>query len=128
MLKFSSNALGALALIAGLSVAANADTRYEPYFRTINRCVGGYLVPSGMSCIYAFAACEGSRSQASETRDIHMTMTCRINPDGTCPAAFECARDGSFTHVGEGVASSRPLVCSRGTRNVECRWSDLLQR
>lgn len=36
-------------LVAGLGTVANSDTSYEPYFQSINRCVGGYLVQSGMS-------------------------------------------------------------------------------
>jgi len=78
-----------------------------------------------MSCIYAFAACEGVRG-TSEVRDVHMALTCRINADGTCPAAFECSRDKAFTRVGN-VHDPYPSACSRGTRNVECRWRNLLQ-
>ena len=116
-----------LALVLFASSDAAADTRYEPYFQAINRCVGGYLVQSGMGCVYAFTACEGVSSNGPETRDVHMTMSCRINPDGTCPAAFECARDGAFTHINGGM-DALPRACSRATRNVECRWGSMLQR
>jgi len=116
----------ALVLLASLA-PAHADTRYEPYFQSINRCVGGYLAQSGMTCLYAFAVCEGVGSNGPETRDVRMTMSCRINADGTCPAAFECARDGAFTHINGGT-DALPRACSRTTRNVECRWGTMLQR
>jgi hypothetical protein len=128
MTSVAWRALAAAALFAASTVTAVADTHYEPYFSSINRCVGGSLIQSGMSCIYVFAACEGVRASlaTSETRDVHMALSCRINPDGTCPAAYECARDRSFTQVG-GVYDANPRACSRGTRNVECRWGTMLQ-
>jgi hypothetical protein len=119
----------ALMLLVSSAASASADTRYDPYFSSINRCVGGTLIQSGMSCIYAFAACEGvgASTHTPEARDVHMALTCQINPDGTCPAAFECARDHGLTHVG-GVYDAHPRACSRGSRNVECRWGVMLQR
>jgi hypothetical protein len=110
---------------ASLTGVAFADTSYDPYFASINRCVGGHLVQAGMTCIYAFAACEGSRSQMPEVRNVHMALTCRINPDGTCPAAYECARDHAFEQASS-VYDPNPRACSQGTRNVECRWGNLL--
>jgi hypothetical protein len=127
MPNLALRSLVAALVLSSAVPAAFADTNYDPYFSSINRCVGGYLVQAGMTCIYAFAACEGARSQMPEVRNVHMALTCRINADGTCPAAYECARDHSFAQA-SGVYDPNPRSCSQGTRNVECRWGHLLQR